>query len=143
MNTTMLLWLCAGALASAQVTVTVPPAAPQSAPQAAPLTLTLKDALERAQMNAPQLLAAISDANSAHEDLLQARAVRRPTLSGRSDYLGTQGNGVTPNGRYVTNDGVHVYREWAVVHQDLTANALMATDYKRAQAAEAIAAAKA
>src|ERR1700674_16951 len=105
MNTTMLLWICAGALASAQVTVTVPPAAPQPAPQ----TLTLKDALERAQMNAPQLLAAISDANVAHEDLLQARAVRRPSVSARSDYLGTQGNGRTPNGRYVTNDGVHVY----------------------------------
>src|SRR6266404_2885516 len=137
MNTTMLLWFCTGALAAAQVTVTVPPAAPQ----AAPLTLTLKDALERAQMNASQLLAAISDANVAHEDLLQARAVRRPTVTGRSDYLGTQGNGVTPNGRYVTNDGVHVYREWAVVHQDFTA-AVLKTGYRRAGEGEAIAKAK-
>jgi outer membrane protein TolC len=137
MNTTMMLWFCAGALASAQVTVTAPPAASQ----AAPLTLTLKDALERAQMNAPQLLAAISDANAAHEDLLQARAVRRPTVSGKSDYLGTQGNGVTPNGRYVTNDGVHVYREWAVVHQDVMA-AVLKTGYQRAGEGEAIAKAK-
>jgi outer membrane protein TolC len=137
MNTTMMLWLCAGAIASAQVTVTAPPAASQ----AAPLTLTLKDALERAQMNAPQLLSAISDANVAHEDLLQARAVRRPTVSGKSDYLGTQGNGVTPNGRYVTNDGVHVYREWAVVHQDFTA-AVLKTGYRRAGEGEAIAKAK-
>src|SRR5713101_3179538 len=141
MNNTMLLWICAGALASAQVTVTVPPAAPQSAPQAAPLTLTLKDALERAQMNAPQLLAAISDANVAHEDLLQARVARRPTLSGRSEYLGTQGNGRTPNGRYVTNDGVHVYRDWALLHQDFMALVLK-TGYQRAGEGEAIAKAK-
>jgi outer membrane protein TolC len=38
---------------------------------------------------------------------------------------------------------VHVYREWATVHQDLTANVFLGNDYKKAQAAEAIAAAKA
>src|SRR4029077_1744618 len=141
MKTTTLLWIYAAALASAQVTVTAPPAALQATPQAPPQTLTLKDALERAQMNAPQLLAAISDANAAHEDLLQAQAARRPTLSGRSEYLGTQGNGHTPNGRYVTNDCVHVYREWAVVHQDFMAAALK-TGYRRAGEAEAIAKAK-
>jgi len=133
----MLLWICAGALASAQVTVTTNPAAPP----AAPLTLTLKDALERAQMNAPQLLAAISDVNAAREDLLQARAARRPSASARSEYLGTQGNGVIPSGRFVTNDGVHVYRDWAVVHQDFNA-ALLKTGYQRAGEAEAIAKAK-
>src|SRR5258708_4283460 len=115
MHSTLLLWFCAGALASAQVTA--PPAAPPPAPQ----TLTLKDALERAQMNAPQFLAAISDTNAAREDLLQARAARRPSLTGKSEYLGTQGNGVFPSGRFVTNDGVHVYRDWAVVHQDFMA----------------------
>ncbi|HTD43041.1 MAG TPA: TolC family protein [Bryobacteraceae bacterium] len=141
MKTTTLLWIYAAALASAQVTVTAPPAALQATPQAPPQTLTLKDALERAQMNAPQLLAAISDANVAHEDLLQAQAARRPSLSGRSEYLGTQGNGHTPNGRYVTNDGVHVYRDWAVVHQDFMAAALK-TGYWRAGEAEAIAKAK-
>jgi outer membrane protein TolC len=141
MNTTMLLWTCAGALAYAQVTVTVPPSAPQPVPPAGPPTLTLKDALDRAQMNAPQLLAAIGDANSAHEDLLQAQAARRPSLSGRSEYLGTQGNGLFPSGRYVTNDGVHVYRDWAIVHQDFTALALK-TGYRRSGEAEAIARAK-
>ena len=45
------LWLCAGALAEL--------AAGQSG---APLTLTLQDALARAQTNVPQLLAAVSDA---------------------------------------------------------------------------------
>src|SRR4051812_38445369 len=53
----------------------------------APITLTLQDVLSNAQTTAPQLLSALADANSAHEDLVQARAAIRPSLSGRSDYL--------------------------------------------------------
>ena len=71
-----------------------------STAQSAPLTLTLKDALELAQRNDSQFLAALSDAAVAAEDLRQARASRYPTLSDRTEYLGTQGNGKTPNGRY-------------------------------------------
>ena len=108
----------------------------------APPTLTLQDALARAQMNAPELLAAISEANAAREDILQARAAQRPGVSFRSDYLGTQGNGVLPSGRFVTNDGVHLYRDWGVVHQDFTA-ALTRTAPQRAAALEALAQARA
>jgi outer membrane protein TolC len=104
--------------------------------------LTLQDALKQAQVNAPQLLSAINDANVAREDVLQARAAQRPSASFRSDYLGTQGNGVTPSGRFVTNDGVHLYREWGVVHQDFTA-ALTRTGPQRAAAAETLAQARA
>src|SRR3984885_8530674 len=120
-------------------------AAPANAPglaQSAPLTLTLKDALERAQTNAPQLLSALNDANVAHEDLLQARGAQRPAASFKSEYLGTQGNGVLPSGRFVTNDGVHVYREWGVIHQDFIA-ALTKTGPQRAAAAETLAQARA
>jgi outer membrane protein TolC len=114
-----------------------------STAQSAPLTLTLKDALELAQKNDSQFLAALSDAAVAAEDLRQARASRYPTLSDRTEYLGTQGNGKTPNGRYVTNDGVHVYREWGVVHQDFTAGNLTGIGIDRAGAAEALARARA
>src|SRR5690349_15449957 len=110
--------------------------------QSAPLTLTLQDALARAQMNGPQLLSALSDAHQAHEDLLQARAAQRPSASFKSDYLGTQGNGVLPSGRFVTNDGVHLYRDWGIVHQDFTA-AMTRTAPRRAEAAEAVARARA
>ena len=98
--------------------------------------------MARAQQNAPQFLAAVNDAKSAHEDLRQAKAGLLPSLGVRSEYLGTQGNGTLPSGRFVTNDGVHVYRDWAVVHQDFTA-ALTRTSYQRAAAAEALAKAKA
>jgi outer membrane protein TolC len=127
--------------ASAYGQVAVSANAPGPA-QSAPLTLTLKDALARAQANAPQLLSALNDANAAHEDLLQARAAQRPTASFKSDYLGTQGNGVLPSGRFVTNDGVHVYREWAVVHQDFIA-AFLKTGPQRAAAGETLAQARA
>jgi outer membrane protein len=109
---------------------------------APPLTLTLKDAQVRAAENAPQLLAAMSDTSAAHEDLVQARAAGKPSVGLRSDYLGTQGNGVFASGRYVTNDGVHVYREWAVVHQDFNA-AVLKTGQQRASVAETIAQVKA
>ena len=108
----------------------------------APQTLTLKDALALAENNDPSLLAATSDAIAALEDRKQARAALYPSLSGRSEYLGTEGDGKLPQGRFVTNDGVHVYREWAVVHQELSPGLLSRTAVQRADAAEAIAKAK-
>ena len=116
---------------------------PASQNTAAPVTITLKDALEMAQKNDPVFLAALSDAATAAEDVRQARASRYPVLSGRSDYLGTQGNGKLASGRFVTNDGVHVYRDWAVLHQDFNAALFLGTGIDRAAAAEALARAKA
>ncbi len=81
--------------------------------QAAPQTLTLKDALELAQKNDPAYLSALNDAAIAQEDRAQARAAILPTFGARSEYLGTEGNGKLPASRFVTNDGVHVYRDWA------------------------------
>ena len=104
--------------------------------------MTLKDALALAQANAPQVLAALSDTNAAHEDLQQARAARKPSLSARSEYLGTEGNGTFASGRFVTNDGVHVYRDWAIVHEDFMAT-VTKTGVRRAAEAEALAKAKA
>lgn len=109
----------------------------------APITLTLKDALARAQKNDPQFLSALGDARSAHEDTAQARAALLPSLGLRSEYLGTQGNGILASGRYVTNDGVHVYRDWGVFHQDLSPGTLTRTGYRRAAESEAVAQAKA
>ena len=117
--------------------------AASGAAQPAPVTLTLKDALELAQKNDPQFLAALSDAAVAAEDVRQARASRYPTLSDRTEYLGTQGNGKTPDGRFVTNDGVHVYREWAVLHQDFNAALFLGTGIDRASVAQSLARAKA
>jgi outer membrane protein TolC len=108
-----------------------------------PVTITLADALQRAQRNDASFLAAASDAKTAHEDSLQARNDRLPSVVYQTQYLGTQGNGLTPNGRYVTNDGVHVYRSWAQLHQEISPNTMIGTGYQRSTAAAAIASAKA
>jgi len=106
-------------------------------------TLTLLDALERAQRLDPQFQSAVSDAKLAREDRLQSRAAPFPTLGLSSQYLNGQGNGLIPTGRYITQDGVHVYREWSVVRQDLSPATLARTDYKRATVAEALSQSKA
>jgi outer membrane protein TolC len=112
----------------------------QTAP---PTTVTLQDALERARKLDPTLLGAVSDARSAREDRIQARNAMLPTISATTQYLNDQGDGGRiSDGRFVTQDGVHVYRGWAVYHQDLSPGLLMGTGYTRAKAAEALANAK-
>ena len=109
---------------------------------AAPLVITLQDALDRARKFDVPVQSAITDAAVAREDRAQARQSLLPTVSNTTQYLGTQGNGILPSGRFVTNDGVHVYREWGVAHEDFTANTFLKTNIRRAQAAQALAAAK-
>src|ERR1700744_2973573 len=63
-----------------------------------------------------------------------------PTLRPFNPNIKTPGNG-TPSGVFVANDGVHVYNEQAVVHEE----ALMLVrhgELRRAMAAEAVAKAK-
>jgi outer membrane protein TolC len=110
---------------------------------APPVTITLSDAIARARKNDTQFLAANADARISHEDTVQARNAMLPTISATTQYLGTEGNGKTSTGRFVTNDGVHVYRAWGVLHQDLSPQTYMMTSYHRAGAAEAISRAKA
>jgi outer membrane protein TolC len=108
-----------------------------------PQAVTLQDAIARAQRIYSQYFAAAADAKVAREDWRQARNAMLPSIGYSQQYLGTQGNGRTPEGRYVTNDGVHVYRAWGVFHQDFPAGFFSAASYKRAAAAAALADAKA
>jgi outer membrane protein TolC len=101
------------------VTATVPMAAPPSTSSGPPLTLSLSDALTRAEKNSPDFQAAVTAVKLAHEGQVQASAAMKPQFSYLMQYLNTQGNGISPVGRYVTNDGIHVYRAWGVMHQDM------------------------
>ena len=76
----------------------------------------------------------------AREDTAQARAARLPSVNAFNQFIYTQGNG-TPSGVFVANDGVHIYNEQAVVHQELLA-LVRHGEVNRALAAEAIARAK-
>jgi outer membrane protein TolC len=121
-----------------QVQLVQPPG--QTAP---PLTITLQDAQSRAEKYNADFLSAGIDAKNAHEDTLQARNARLPSVNYNMTYYGTEGNGKLPSGRFVTNDGVHVYQVWGIVHQELSMNTLRGTGASHAAAAEAVAKAKA
>ncbi len=112
-------------------------------PQAPPLTITLTDAIARARKLDSQYLGAVGSQKNAHDDILQSRNAMLPQASAVSQFLGAQGNGKDAIGRFVTQDGVHVYRAWGVFRQDLSPNTYLATGYRRAKAAEALAKAKA
>ena len=116
---------------------------PGNTPSGAPVTITLQDALARAKKYNAQFIASSTDAKIANEDRIQARAAMLPSASESTQFLGTQGNGITPNGRFVTQDGVHVYREWGVFKEDLSPGNYMLTTYRRAAAVTAISKAKA
>ena len=117
-----------------------PPGPGQTAP---PATITLQDALQRAQNNNAEYLSVVADGKAAHEDVIQARAERLPQITYNMAYLNTMGNGGrVSDGRFVTNDGIHIYQVWGILHQDISANSLLGTGQNRASAAEAVAKAK-
>ena len=109
---------------------------------ATPITLTLAEAIARAGQNDAQFLAARSDADLARDDRIQAGAALLPTVSATTQYLGNSANGVNPNGRFVSMDGVRMYRAWGVVHQDLSANTLTLAPVRKARAMALAAAAR-
>jgi outer membrane protein TolC len=128
---------------SAPVQPLVQLAEPSEAAQTGPpLTITFQDALDRARKNSPEYLSAVTDARVAHEDRVQARAALLPSVNATTQELLTTGGSVLPTGRFVTQDGVHVYRAWGVFHQDISSNLFTLNGYRRASAAEALAKAK-
>ena len=105
-----------------------------------PLVITLPDALNRATQYGTQIESANLNAQLAKEDRVQAKAATLPSLNAFNQFIYTEGNG-TPSGVFVANDGVHIYNEQAVVHQELLA-LFRHGEIHRALAAEAIAKAK-
>jgi len=102
--------------------------------------ITLDDALARAARYGTQVQSAALSASLATEDRLQARAATLPSLNAFNQFIYTQGNG-TPTGAYVANDGVHVYNEQAVVHEEAL-TLIRHGEINAAAAAEAVAKAK-
>jgi outer membrane protein TolC len=103
-------------------------------------TISLQDALARAKQYGGLIQTANLAALQAREDRAQARANTLPSVSALNQFIYTEGNG-TPSGVFVANDGVHVYNEQAVVHEDLL-SLVRHGEIRRAMAAEAIAKAK-
>ncbi len=114
--------------------------APQNTAPQGTLTIDLKNALERARANSPQLQSASIGVDLAREERRLAKIGFYPSASYFNQYFYTQGNG-TESGVFVANDGVHVYSSQAAVHQELYAPGKLA-EYRRTVAAEALAAAR-
>lgn len=102
--------------------------------------ITLSDAIARAQKYGPQIQSANIAAEFAREDKVQAKAATLPSLNALNQFIYTEGNG-TPSGVFVANDGVHVYNEQAVVHEELL-SFIRRGEIRMAAAAEAVARAK-
>lgn len=119
--------------ASAQV-----PASPTSSTDPSkPIIIDLQHALRRARAYSQQFQTAATNAAVARENRLQARAAELPTVNALNQFIYTEGNG-TPSGVFIANDGVHVYNEQAVVHENLF-SLVRRGQYRRTQAAEAVA----
>lgn len=119
-------WLCGAMLAGAMCAQTP--------------TISLTDALARARQYGGQIQSANLAVLQAKEDRAQARAATLPSVNAFNQFIYTEGNG-TPPGVFVANDGVHVYNEQAVVHEELL-SLVRHGEIRRAMAAEAIARAK-
>ena len=115
------------------------PAAASSSKNSAPLTLTLQDALERAEKYSPQFQAAVTATKMARGNVVQARSTLLPSADILTQEMLNQGNGVLPSGRYVSNDGVHMYRAWGVFRQTFSADTFTQAGYRAATAAEEMA----
>ncbi len=102
--------------------------------------ISLSEALARSKRFAGATTSASSAAAIAREDLKQARAAGLPSVNAFNQFIYTEGNG-TPSGVFVANDGVHVYNEQAIVHQELL-SIVRRGEIRRAAAAAATAKAR-
>jgi len=108
---------------------------------APPVVITLQDAIERARQNDAQFQSTVADVDIARGDVTQAKAAELPAFSATTAYIGNQA-GPNPTGRFVSMDGVNMYREWAGLHQEFSANTFTRAPVNRARAAQAVAEAK-
>jgi outer membrane protein TolC len=108
----------------------------------APVTITLQDALQRAQANSPDFQAALTELGIAREDRVQGRAGLLPNVNFTTSLVYTQGNGTRSNApTYIANNGIHEYISQGNLHQVFSLAAY--GGYRKAAAAEALAKARA
>ncbi len=112
----------------------------QDASTQAPVVLTLQDALTRARTNSVVFQSALTDQGIAHQDNVQARAALLPSVTYNNQFIYTEGNG-TPTPRFIANNAVHEYISQGNAHEALGLS--MVSDYRRTQALESVARAKA
>jgi outer membrane protein TolC len=127
------------------------PNAPQGQAQAAsqPISISLDEAIHRAQVSEPGFATALADSRAAALDRSIARAALLPGVTYHNQYLYTQGTGLaTPSSqgpstaaqRFIANNAVHEYVSQGMV--DETVGLAGVAGVRRANAAAAFAAAE-
>ena len=137
--------LFAGVAVIAQEVAAVTPT-PEAA---APTAVTFEEALKLARKNSPTFLSAITDYASAHEDKVQSRAGLLPNVNfvtqaihtPLTDHKTDPVTHTTTETGFIAANGVHEYVSQGNVHEALSLDGL--GGYRRAQAAEALARARA
>jgi outer membrane protein TolC len=145
--------LIAAPASFAQVQILTAQAPSNTPTTGAPLTITLQDAVQRAQHNDPQYRsAAVTGLGLAREDRVQARAGLLPNVNYTTSYIYTQGTAPLPircfsppfscpPSRFIANNGVHEYVSQADVHESLSLTNFAI--FRRSSVALALARAKA
>jgi outer membrane protein TolC len=113
--------------------------AQQTAVATAPITITLNEAIRRAQANEPTFAASVADSKVAALDRSIARSALLPNAVYHNQYLYTQGT-ESPTPRFIANNAVHEYVSQGVVNE--TVGLAGIAEIKRADAAAAFAAAQ-
>ena len=141
MRTSLLTTIAALLLGAASASAQNGPAVPLTlahpdAPSGAPLVVTLADALQRAKQYEPTFLASAAEAAIADDDRAQAKASLLPAFGATTQYIGNQDSphGLR-TGRFVSMDGVNMYRAWLTAHQEISTGTFTGALLRKADAA--------
>lgn len=114
--------------------------AAQQLPSPGVVSISLEDAIKRAESSSTAFVASNTDAQVAQSERTIARSALLPNLVYHNQYLYTQGTGV-PNGiRFIANNAVHEYVSQGSVTETIGGAAL--ADYRRSTAEAAAARAR-
>ena len=121
-----------------------------ASPAAVPVTITLDEAIRRAEANEPAYAAASAVSQTSALDRSIARTGLLPSVIYHNQEIYTQPNGVysqaetnvapQPMPKFVANDGIHEYYSQAIVNETLGLG--LPANVRRADAASALAAAQ-
>src|SRR5580658_10402676 len=121
-------FLLAKALASASGQ-TVPGTANDASVPAKPITITLEEAIRRAQANEPSYASSLADSRASALDRSIARAGLLPSVDYHNQALYTQANGLEnqagqgvgaqPSPRFIANNAVREYASQGVVNETI------------------------
>jgi outer membrane protein TolC len=112
------------------------------------ITISLDEAIRRAQVSEPNFIAARADSETAQLDKSIARAGLLPSATMHNQYLFTQGNGSadrigqttnSPAPRFIANNSVHEYASLGIVNETLGLQQFAAVSLADAMAAKSAA----